>query len=388
MDTRMTRSMSKRRQEDAESPALSDFKRRQTDWPAPSLSSGPSISSVEHASQNTWEELKALAFKRINEYKCYGREYEDKLENVLTEALQWLPEGGRDALAQDIIDVRGDDQMLYDVFANFRTAVMEAIKSVSKEPVTPSPHHKRQKSIDRVAARLPEPLSRSDDWVRDCRERDGNHCVISYPFEHEMPQERHLPRANNQGQQRDYLEVHHIIPFSLGGFNKKDDHDTAIKWSSIYTAFPKTKAIAASKINTLENGITLRQELHRAFQRFLIALRPTGIPNCYEIKKWQPDEHELALRLLFNYQLPAGAIVTLRQAVGHADKPLPSTDLLDMHWRVCEIFHASGMAEEVKLVEQRWFKLKHDLCGRSLPEDGSLNLEEVLHVAFADHIQV
>ncbi|KAF7719036.1 Uncharacterized protein PECH_000218 [Penicillium ucsense] len=295
----MTRSMSKRRQEDADSPALSDFQRRQTERPPPALFSRSSISSVEPASPNRWEELKAQALKRINEYKCYGREYEDKLKNVLTEALRWLPEGGRDALAQDIIDVREDDNMLYDVFANLRTAIMEAAQAI-----------------------------------------------------------------------------------------KFDDHDTAIKWSSIYTAFPKTKAIAASKINSLENGITLRQELHRAFQRFLIALRPTGIPNCYEIKKWQPDEDDLGLRLLFNYQLPADATVTLRQAFGHEDKPLPSTDLLDMHWRLCEIFHASGMAEEVKLVEQRWFKLKHDLCGCSLPEDGSLNLEEVLHVAFADHIQV
>lgn len=77
-----------------------------------------------------------------------------------------------------------------------------------------------------------------------------------------------------------------------------------------------------------------------------------------------------------------GAFVTLRQAAGHQDKPLPNRDFLDTHFRLCEIFHTSGLADEVEYNAKRWDQMQQEGCGRVLQEDGSTNLTEFLQVAF------
>lgn len=125
-----------------------------------------------------------------------------------------------------------------------------------------------------MAAKLPEPQSHSSIWSEQCAARDNNCCVITGALnESDWKSQR-----ENEDQLWGDIEVHYIIPFSLAGFDNKDDRDTATKWASIFTAFPKTRAIWASQINTLENGITLLREVHKDFQRFKIALMPTVSP--------------------------------------------------------------------------------------------------------------
>ncbi|OQE91621.1 hypothetical protein PENNAL_c0009G10222 [Penicillium nalgiovense] len=93
--------------------------------------------------------------------------------------LNWLPEGGRGQLADDII-IAKDDETLWEVFVNLRTAIIEIIRLTGKTPcVTPSPHHGRQSSDQKVATKAPDPETRSPDFTKGCIDRDGHRCVIS-----------------------------------------------------------------------------------------------------------------------------------------------------------------------------------------------------------------
>ncbi|KAJ5105692.1 hypothetical protein NUU61_003039 [Penicillium alfredii] len=322
---------------DSRSPSPNDHKRRRSNRPPRPPSTVPSISSVEPASQNTWQNRKNLAEARIDEYKVAGRPKDDLLAKTLKAILDYLPEGGRDQLASDIIGVGDDDPILWEVFDNFRTGVLEAFKSTTKTfSVTPSPHHNRRASIDKVAAKLPDPQVRSQEWANACLNRDNHRCVITGA----VTESEWIEQGEVGGQLWGKLEVHHIIPFSLGGFDKKDHHDIAVKWASIYNAFPAIKKMQASKINMIENGITLLSQIHSQFQAFKIALQPTETANFYKVKKYK------SLDPFIFRVIPDDASVTLRQSTGHENKSLPNRDFLDTHFRLCEIWHASGMAEE------------------------------------------
>ena len=89
----------------------------------------PSIASVEIASQSTWQDTLARAQTRIQEYNNGGRKHEESLPAMLNAALLWLPEGGRDAMAQGIIR-ESDDSGLWEVFDNFRGGVLNASRLV------------------------------------------------------------------------------------------------------------------------------------------------------------------------------------------------------------------------------------------------------------------
>lgn len=81
--------------------------------------------------------------------------------------------------------------------------------------------------------------------------------------------------------------------------------------------------------------------------------------------------------------LAEDSVITLRQAAGHEDKPLPLRELLDTHYRLAEIYHAAGFAEEAALNARRWDKIKEEARGHSLREDGSTNVSDILFTAFA-----
>ncbi|CAI7661206.1 unnamed protein product [Penicillium viridicatum] len=120
-----------------------------------------------------------LRESRLDIYESSGRSNEHCLTKTLKAALNWLPEGGRDQLAHNII-ICDDNQILWGVFDNLRTAVIETIYSTEKTPcVTPSPHHTRQGSVEKVAAKLPDPQTRSPDFMKGCIDRDDHRCVIS-----------------------------------------------------------------------------------------------------------------------------------------------------------------------------------------------------------------
>ena len=84
------------------------------------------------------------------------------------------------------------------------------------ENVTSSPDPERRDNIDKVGAKLPGPVSRSDQWAKDCMARDSQRCVISGFLAESAWEEQNRPAGVDWGN----LEVHHIIPLSLGGYKK------------------------------------------------------------------------------------------------------------------------------------------------------------------------
>ncbi|KAJ5685669.1 hypothetical protein N7536_008288 [Penicillium majusculum] len=55
--------------------------------------------------------------------------------------------------------------------------------------------------------------------------------------------------------------------------------------------------------------------------------------------------------------------------------------LLDLHWRLCEMFNASGAGEEIDRVLEKWDKIKER--SGCLATDGSTKIEELLWFSFS-----
>lgn len=79
--------------------------------------------------------------------------------------------------------------------------------------------------------------------------------------------------------------------------------------------------------------------------------------------------------------LPESRIVKFQQAEDANDLALPDPVLLDCHFRIAEILHASGMGDIIDRHFQDWEYLK-EVGGRgSLREDGNTNVESFLRAA-------
>ncbi|CAI7661197.1 unnamed protein product [Penicillium viridicatum] len=103
-----------------------------------------------------------------------------------------------------------------------------------------------------------------------------------------------------------------------------------------------------SRINDLENRITLHSQLHVEFQTFKIALQPMADVHWYKL--------------------------------------LPASEFLDTRFRPCEISHASGFAEEVEENSRRWDQIKQEGSHHVLQEDGSTNVAEFLQTGLFGYI--
>lgn len=78
---------------------------------------------------------------------------------------------------------------------------------------------------------------------------------------------------------------------------------------------------------------------------------------------------------------PHGTEITFKQAPGYENLPLPNKEYLECHYRLAQIFHASGMGEYIDRHLRHWDKLKEASEGSCLAEDGSSDLTTVLGVA-------
>ncbi|KAJ5649951.1 uncharacterized protein N7484_003674 [Penicillium longicatenatum] len=154
-----------------------------------------------------------------------------------------------------------------------------------------------------------------------------------------------------------------------------DYHDAAAKCATIYTMFPAIRAkVQVEAINYLHNVITLHNLLHDDFR---VALAPTEKANEYRVKFYEGFDKVFALHM------PNGTIIKLVKAPGHENKARPSPSFLDVHYRLCEIWHAPARAEERLIPIQRWDVMKHDKLAEIQP-DGSMNLSHLLHLAFSE----
>ncbi|KAJ5361687.1 hypothetical protein N7541_002531 [Penicillium brevicompactum] len=100
-------------------------------------------------------------------------------------------------------------------------------------------------------------------------------------------------------------------------------------------------------INSLRNGITLRDSVHSQFGKFSIALKPTAIENEYEVKTYK--------------RYPTDDIASLHQHIRfmpNTEYEIPSRAILDTHWRMCEILNASAMGETIEQHIRDWEELR------------------------------
>ncbi|KAJ9243408.1 hypothetical protein DTO169E5_2651 [Paecilomyces variotii] len=173
------------------------------------------------------------------------------------------------------------------------------------------------------------------------------------------------------------LEVAHIIPSIYGSykFQNPSNKNATRRWSYLYHCFPGLhRKIHAEKINDPSNTITLASYIQEEFGEFNITLRPMGIPNEYEVKVYNGFDD------IFSPLLPKDGLLRLSTSPGNEDIELPDPEFLDTHYRLAEIFHASGMDEEI---DRHIQDFKDLTC---LAEDGSTNINQLLTIRLATTI--
>lgn len=97
--------------------------------PEPSGDRRPSTNgtlSTQPELPDNWLELKTQAASRLSAYTPSQKD-DEKLTACLLAFLDWLPDGGRESLARDIVQCDTDDG-LYAMFLNFRTGLLYTSK--------------------------------------------------------------------------------------------------------------------------------------------------------------------------------------------------------------------------------------------------------------------
>ncbi|KAJ5130237.1 uncharacterized protein N7515_006276 [Penicillium bovifimosum] len=336
--------------------------------PPPTVPRGLSTLSTDTA--DPLPSLEKDARAKIQGYKNQSLRYDTLLKSGLNAFLTWLPEAGRTSLARDVIETSSDRQ-LYDVFLNLFTGLAAPMKSRSKTPsVVESPHSKRQEHVDTVASTLDQPERRDPSFAAQLQLRDNYRCVITGQL--------NTDRWEHEGEPENVFygptEGTHIIPFAFASWQGVSGapRDISSTWTVLYKCFPTLRQnLSVEEINTLRNGITLRDSVHTQFGKFTIALKPTGIKNEYEVKTYKryPPADIAAI--------PSDRRVRF---VPNTEYEIPSPAILDAHWRMCEIFNASAMGETIERHIQDWEELRGSGCA-VVREDGSTDLASLLDIA-------
>jgi hypothetical protein len=89
---------------------------------------GLSVATTDAETSETLPALVEAAKERITRYQPQNCVNEEKLRPSLNAFVEWLPEGGRESVARDIINATTDKD-LYDVFHNLLTGLALPSKS-------------------------------------------------------------------------------------------------------------------------------------------------------------------------------------------------------------------------------------------------------------------
>ncbi|PWY81703.1 hypothetical protein BO94DRAFT_536927 [Aspergillus sclerotioniger CBS 115572] len=318
------------------------------------------------------KDREAEAMERVHNYDYKEKE---NVVNCLLSCAKWFPEAGKMSLVRDIL--RADsDKMLYAVYRNFYTALFVPMKAASRQPsVDPSPVPKRQQNAELVASTIDKLQTRIASFPENVFKRDDYRCVVSGDVDSKYHQQMGLPEDVRDIK----LNGAHIIPFSYGSWKEKGvPENVASIWEMLYRCFPGVRraCLTVDTINSPENGLTMNVLLHAAFGEFRVAFKETDIKHQYEIKTYGHTTY------YERQMIPTDRLVTFTQAEGHKDIPLPDPALLNCHYRVAEILHATGLAEVIDRDYDRWNELRHAPSGAQLQEDGSTDLTHYLDAAF------
>lgn len=75
-----------------------------------------------------WPDLARRAKEKINQYEYIPSLDDEKLVPCMIALLDYLPEGGRESIARDILGCESNKKKLYDVFQNIRSCLLFASK--------------------------------------------------------------------------------------------------------------------------------------------------------------------------------------------------------------------------------------------------------------------
>ncbi|OJJ43065.1 hypothetical protein ASPZODRAFT_19764 [Penicilliopsis zonata CBS 506.65] len=197
--------------------------------------------------------------------------------------------------------------------------------------VISSLHDQRQRAVETVASTLDQHQS----FRNLGKLRDGHCCVITGDMDTEEWDRRGRPDDVDFGP----VEVAYIIPFAYTSWEKSTQcpGQTTSSREVLWHCFPQVRLVGmqVSSINSLLNGITLRDYVHTQFGKYTIAFKPTDTPNVYERKLF--NRFPSAQRRT----LPQSSRIKFTHAPGTETFELPSTALLNCHYRLAEILNAS-----------------------------------------------
>jgi len=229
-----------------------------------------------------------------------------------------------------------------------------------------------------------EPISRSSQsQIRQrCLERDGNRCVAAGYYNHSNAHPRNALTT--------YLEVSHIIPFTLGSF-QADDGEI---WVNLRRYFPilRSMSFTSEQINSEKNALILDSQLHRVFAQFKLIFEATGVAHQYRIKTFPGIAtgpiQGLPRNRLVKFRVHKGSWEKGSWEKGSWEKgswekgswekgswELPDPNLLKIHACIGNFLHISGQAKIIDKLLQRF----EDCDG--LAPSGSTNIEDLLAVS-------
>ncbi|KAJ9296811.1 hypothetical protein DTO271G3_5010 [Paecilomyces variotii] len=317
-------------------------------------------------STETWPDLARRAKENINQYKCIPSLDDEKLVPCMIALLDYLPEGGRESIARDILSCESNEKKLYDVFENIRGCLLFSMKAAGHSSInrTRTLIYDRNDNVETVVSGINDPQNQERKFRDDVLYRDGFQCVVTNDMDF-----KHWEKVGGPaGIMYSELEAAHIIPFSLTSWKESlaASFDISDAWETLYRYFPKVRQIGmkVDNINNPCNGISLRDSLHTQFGKFHLAFAPTATPNTYKVKTYK------AFPTYLRREIPYDSIVCFTDSSDAHGISLPDAALLDCHYRVAEVLNASGMLGEIDTKIREWEDMEVNMWDDHLADEG------------------
>ncbi|KAB8271513.1 hypothetical protein BDV30DRAFT_240487 [Aspergillus minisclerotigenes] len=336
-------------------------------------------------SNESWPLLAEKGRERIARYQPQDRPYDEILKPSLDAFIEWLPRGGRESIARDIVRANTDDD-LYQVFAN----LFRGLAVPSKYKILNTGLDITKQSLGAVTTQSKPPADTDSETIAGilhpprspfhslCLRRDSNKCVITGEMDTDYWESIGCPEDTYFAP----TEGAHIIPFSYASWDNSTNlpHDRARAWEVLYRCFPEVRraGLSGDTINDTSNGLTLRESLYYEFGKFNLALKPTAVEHKYEVKyfrNYPRSDREL---------LPES--IELKKVEDAQELALPNCIFLDCHYRLAEILNASGMGVTIQRNVDKWKHLKVSAYNLEIREDGGTHIEKFLRAGLWQHI--
>ncbi|GFN12271.1 uncharacterized protein AtWU_02068 [Aspergillus tubingensis] len=256
------------------------------------------------------------ARERISRYSN-----QTKLKATLEASLQWLPDGGKEALASDILNATTVHK-LHEIFFNILTILAwpAILQSEASQVRTP------QEQLS--------PLGNYQQGTQeDCLKRDGSCCVVTGAMDVETYSEKGRP----EGFESTHVQVAHIMPYFISYWNKSA---MTTVWETLCRYFPAIHQARMGAgginalVNSLSNSFLIHLPTNLVFSRFALAFKATDRPNVYKTVRFSACPTSLLI--------PDEIELKSVAAPGPEHLELPSKNLLDCHYRLAQILNACG----------------------------------------------